>query len=201
MSGEVTTEDLYRAPTVDEPSAVPAAAHTNGQFYVVGRTKFFVLYFSTFSLYGTAWFFQHWSHIRRARSERVSALWRSLFSIFFVHGLFERFDAALKAKFLPVARPNATVFVVLTILTYVTGRVTKQSDDFSAWDGLSTMLMFACAWPLWSAQKVANEAAEDPQGESNSSFTMKNYAWCLASLAAFGLLVWLGMQAEMEGVE
>jgi hypothetical protein len=84
-------------------------------------------------------------------------------------------------------RTQAVIFIVLSVVSNITGRIgNKVSDDFVFLDLISLTCAVMTVFPLMAAQRAANAAAGDPEGSTNSQFSLANYAWC-----AFGLLFWL----------
>ena len=69
------------------PYAAPKAAlshHVEGtpDDYVVAKTKFWVLFVGTFSLYGVYWFYRQWDAQKERNGLNIWPIWRAVFSIF-----------------------------------------------------------------------------------------------------------------------
>lgn len=148
--------DAFRPPKVETE-----VLGNDTPFYVVGRFKYFFLYFSTAGLYLLPWFYLHfrWQKVTTGR-----AIWpvpRAIFSVFYLHDLFRDLAkaATLGDKSL---RKSATAYVVLSLLAL-------PSVRFEAFALLAILAFLLSPFPLWKAQKAANAAAEDPQGQTNSS--------------------------------
>ncbi len=155
-------------------------------FYVVAPTKFTVLYFGTLGLYGIYWFYRHWAQFKRANGLKIWPVPRGIFNIFFAHSLFGEFDQALKREgqtFAWDAKSQATTYVVLSVAGYVINRVMGDSG----WSiFVSIALLVALLFPLLKAQRAANHALNDAQGQGNSTFTAANIVWIVV-----GVLFWL----------
>ena len=50
-------ENVYKVP---ESNLIAGSDQLDGDFYVVGKIKFLVLFFSTFGLYSLYWFYRNW---------------------------------------------------------------------------------------------------------------------------------------------
>ena len=75
--------DQYRAPdaSVETPEiGLP--------FFVVGTTKFVVLFLSTFTIYMLYWWYRQWRQQRDIARVSANPVLRAIFSIFFAHVLF-----------------------------------------------------------------------------------------------------------------
>jgi hypothetical protein len=158
-------------------------------FYVVSQTKFLVLFFATMSVYSVYWFYRHWRVYRDVKND--IGIWpipRGIFSIFFAHSLFRVIDERLKtirAGYIWSPSALATGWVVLSILSNILSRIATRMDSIGL-DLLSVALILPLAFCLLGAQKAANRACGDVDGESNNTFTAANYAWI-----ALGLIFWL----------
>ena len=83
--------------TALNPYAAPKAAlshHVEGtpDDYVVAKTKFWVLFVGTFSLYGVYWFYRQWDAQKERNGLNIWPIWRAVFSIFFTLLLTKRID-------------------------------------------------------------------------------------------------------------
>jgi hypothetical protein len=181
--------EAYRAPAEDDDD--DAAPRVDGQheLFVVSVPKLIILDVITLRLYSVYWFYKHWEQLRRAHGLRVSPLLRGIFSIFFVHKLFGHIDrAAVDEGGVPAAwnaSTQATLFVVLSLSAGLLGRVGGVGSGFV----ISSAVALSTVLPLASAQKQANLASGDPDGESNSRFDGGSIiAVILGSLAWAGYL-------------
>jgi hypothetical protein len=164
---------------------------TDGAFHVVSSGKLLALFFLTFGMYQLVWFYQHWATHKRRTHADIWPLPRAIFSVFTAHSLFSTFAlaGALRGRRFD-ANMNATVFVVLSIISMVIGRVgDKVSQEFNPMDAAGIAIGLATVVPVFAAQRAANIAAGDEQGESNSSFTLGNYLWCALCLGLLLLIV------------
>lgn len=177
----------YAPPTaqvadVPQASAVPA-------FYVVGKTKFLVLYVATLGTYALYWFYKNWSNYKAATREDVWPVARAIFSIFFIHALFrsvlERIVAAGKSiKWDPQAQ--ATLLVVLLVLSNIMDRVASRVAEYGFLDVASILLLIPLAITFLKAQAAINLASNDVDGASNSHLTGLNYLWIV-----IGAILWV----------
>ena len=72
---------------------------TNYEFYVVGITKFIVLFLATFGIYSVYWFYRNWKLYKIHNNEDIYPVARAIFSIFFVQKVISL------VKFLTYGRP------------------------------------------------------------------------------------------------
>jgi hypothetical protein len=82
---------------------------------------------------------------------------------------------------------SATAFVVLTIVAQVVDRAWTGMEMVGS-ELLSLAFTVAVAYPLFVAQRSANVACGDPDGDTNATFTLSNYLWCIPCL-----LLWAGV--------
>jgi len=177
--------DVYRAPEAD----LTLPETESPEFYPVSRFKLMLLYFATLGLYALYWFYRHW---RQVKAHSAASIWpvpRAIFSIFFAHSLFARFDAAARRRADDIAwRPRllATLYVVFAIIGNLSDRLPRLGLD-EIWVPIASVVsLLVIAYTLFHAQLIANIACGDPAGLSNAKITLPNLLWSL-----FGILFWL----------
>ncbi|SEA14841.1 DUF4234 domain-containing protein [Microbulbifer marinus] len=178
--------DIYRAPEAELQTDADALQQ---EFYVVSKRKFLVLFFATFSIYSVYWFYRHWSQYKRASGESMMPVMRAIFSIFFTHALFRTIQSRIEEsgkshKWSPALM--ATIYVVAAIVGSIADRIAASSEQFSAVDLIGLATFPVTAWVLYAAQKAANIACGDPEGEENANFTAPNFLWIV-----LGVLFWI----------
>ena len=190
-------EDPYKAPEAellnDDEGQLP-------EFYVVSVTKFSLLFILTTGLYALYWFYRNWRLYKEKHQENIWPAPRALFSIFFTHRLFEYVDVRLRN--LEAAykwRPDlwATLYVVMSIVSYIAERLSAKEIGSPYTDLLGLLLLPFLYWSLLQAQKAINVAVGDPQGQTNSEYTIYNWLWMLFGgfiwvAAIFGILIIVG---------
>ncbi|HYQ03410.1 MAG TPA: DUF4234 domain-containing protein [Polyangiaceae bacterium] len=142
-------EDAARRPIVSDGRAA--------QFFEVAPGTLVGLYLITFGIYGVYWFYKHWAVQKRARGLNISPLARGIFAIFFVHKLFKMIDQTARATGITPkwdAASQATLYVIIVIVARVVTRLSDTGVTLLAGLGL----VGAAVIPLWSAQRVANQA-------------------------------------------
>ncbi len=161
-------------------------------FYVVSKKKMVILFLTTLGIYQVYWFYRNWRLRKQATGEKIWPLPRAIFCIFFVHSLFRAANDQrnLGPVQLPVWNygPQATLIVILFIISNVLDRMSTQSIGSPLTDYLSLLLLLPIVACLASAQERINEACGDPLGESNSRFRVANYLWIV-----LGLLLWVSI--------
>lgn len=174
--------EMYRPPSVDVNWAQQAPPTALPAFYVVAPAKFIVLFVGTMGFYQLYWFY---AHFRRSKQELGDDSWpvaRTIFAVFFTHILFRRI-ASRGVDF--NADSYAATYVILAIAGRIVDRITQSSETFGALDLLGLALGMCTLYPLYVAQKAANEACGDPAGKQNSRLSVANLAWC-----GLGMLIW-----------
>lgn len=199
--------NVYAPPVavvMDAPSHIAAP-----EFYVVARTKFFVLFFVTMGLYQLYWFYRHWARYRGHHRVKVSPIWRAIFAIFFTHSLCREIGQSLARagttyRWSPALL--ASGFVLLQIVSLVSDRLAAYEIGSPYTDLLALAVMVPVAYCMWWMQKAANLACSQPNGESNREFTWANWVWIvlgglwwlLVLVAIAMLLEWYAIPVELE---
>ncbi|EAR59985.1 hypothetical protein [Neptuniibacter caesariensis] len=191
----------YAAPAAELKDAGSDSDVKSGDFYVVGVTKFTILFFATFALYPLYWFYRNWRAHKEATNANIWPVPRAIFSIFFTHSLFSIIDASLKSTGKSYNwKPSlvATLYVVFSIVSHMLDRLSMKEIGSPLTDVLSLAILPALYYPLLIAQKAVNQLEGDPEGEANQSLTVPNFLWMLLgiifwALAIFGLLIMFGV--------
>lgn len=183
--------EIYKTPEADLGAEVVV---TQSDFYVVSPRKFLILFFITLGMYRLYWFYQNWALHKRINPE-VWPIPRAIFSLFFTHSLFNLIDFRLKDREIVHSwSPGslATVYVCLLLVEAVVERLSTNNIGSPLTDIISIGILPVLVWPLYQAQRAANAACGDPDGESNSRLTWANWLWIIAGMA-FWLFVGIGM--------
>jgi hypothetical protein len=193
VSAELDPSQIYRPPVAASTEAAPPSRAAT--FHVVSIGKLVALFIVTLGIYQIYWFYKHWQGYQAITGEKVRPFWRAVFSVFFVHKLFAAISAhASSHSSVEPWKHNtvANVFVVLTIVAAVMSRISNAATDMSVFDWLAIVVGLFAVLPLRTAQKMANIAAGDPEGASNSRYGM-------AAIVAlfFGGLCWLMLVASV----
>lgn len=177
--------DLYESPSSNLMMS-PDLADTD--FYVVSERKFLVLFLSTVGMYSAYWFYRNWKTYKTANDLAIWPIPRGIFSIFFVHSLFERIREKATSKQLDLfsnASNVATLYVVLTIVSSIMDRLSSR-DYFEPYAGfVSVALVPVICLMLLKVQRVINKCEGDGDGALNANLTGLNYLWVF-----LGILVW-----------
>ncbi|MCD9027754.1 hypothetical protein LDO26_06000 [Luteimonas sp. BDR2-5] len=185
---DAVPDNLYAPPAAEiRAPVIPAVAAQ--PFYVVSTTKFCVLYFATFGLYGVYWFYVHWQRYRQGRTETIWPVPRAVFSIFFAHALAGRIDDQLRLGLRAYRwSPGllATIYVVFEITGNLLSRLDSHAIGSPSTGVLGLMTLLPTGLSLMRMQAAANLACNDPAGQQNHRFTWANGVWIV-----LGLLLWL----------
>lgn len=139
--------------------------------YVVSSRKFTLLSVGTIGFYSFYWFFVQYRR-QRDRGRDVSPFWRAVFPVFFVHDLFRSLRDFAQGRDVET-NFNASAQAWFYIGCVVAGRISERLHVPGA--TAAGLFIFLCAGvPLHSAQMLANRAAGDPEGATNSSLTAWN---------------------------
>lgn len=181
--------DIYRPPHSElvETTAVGA-----GDFYVVAKNKFLILFFVTAGIYPIYWFYKNWSLQKLKTGESIMPVWRAIFMIFFTHSLFARinqslFDQDIEFKWNPTLA--ATGYVIVLIVSSILDRLSYAYIGSPVTDLLSILILGVEGYILYKAQLAINLAAGDPEGRDNANFTAANYFWCFVGLVFWFLIL------------
>ena len=177
-------ESIYSPPEAD----VSVTETSDGQYYVVSPRKFLLLTILTMGLYLVYWFFRHWKSIKLRDESSIWPIPRGIFYIFFTHSLFSDFDEKLKRDGLAFdwnPALTATLVVIVTLVSNIAGGA-GQNIGSPYVDFLSIGLIPVLAFLAVPAQKAANLASGDADGDGNSKLTGANWAWMIV-----GGLYWI----------
>lgn len=179
------TENIYAPPVANLEMASPDI----GEFYIVGKKKFFILFIVTFSLYTLYWFYRNWALQKAANNEDLWPVARAIFPVFFTHSLFQRVESALQAAKREYSwNPSsaASLFVLFAIASPMADRLAARGVGSPYTDVIGFVILPLMAIALYQGQKAINASLGDPNGEANNELTGANWAW----LFVFGIL-WL----------
>lgn len=170
------------------------AASQGPMFYVVSTRKFAILFLSTLTVYAYYWFYQNWDRYKRRHPEAsrfgstISPAARAAFSMFFTHALFRKVKAHGAGQ-PALARwrsgLHATILVALMLLSsFIDSFIAGPAGDYVSFAGV-----FVLALPFLRAQRMINLSCGDPQGMSNDRLSKANWAWVVAGVAGWVLLI------------
>lgn len=185
-------ENPYAAPMSDcEEAPKTTMDHT---FYVVSRTKFFVLYLMTFGFYSIYWNFRNWQLFKKKTHKELRPVFRALFSIFFTHALLREIDEANLRKSSPIgwnAQGWATLIVVVMVAAQILAGLSRPNIGFPVIDLLAFAVLLLEAFLVAEVQMVINTSCDDPMGSSNQRFT----GWNILGMVLGGIYITLVLLA------
>lgn len=176
--------NIYQTPQAD----LSREDDLDGEFYVVSRFKFMVLFIATLGTYGIYWFYKHFSLGKAFNQTLIWPIPRAIFSIFFAHSLFRTIYNRAKARDPDQSwSPGiyATLYVVFSIVGNTIDGLSKFGISELTIVTISFVSLFIVGWTLVKAQGFANYACDDIDGSDNKRFTLLNYCWIV-----FGVLLW-----------
>ena len=180
--------NIYQAPEAD----LSTPEMENAQFYVVSSKKFLILFFSTMGMYEIYWYYKNWKAYSAYSNENIMPFWRAVFSIFFTHALFREFnkkataeDSSHKFKHSGLA----TLYVILTIASNAFERMATKGIGLPYSNIAGYLILLFLGLIFFNAQKTANLASGDPEGENNNSFSPANFLWIVIGLCLWAILI------------
>jgi hypothetical protein len=185
----------------ENSSAQPqtAASGQKPDFYVVSQKKFFILYIGTLGWYEIYWFYKNWKLYKDSSGANIWPIPRVIFNIFFVHALFGLIKEKVSNKdssFQWNHSSNATIFVVISIISRALDRLAMEPIISPYLTVLSLAILIPLAFSLYQAQAAINYSFDDPEGITNQKLTGTNY-FCLA----IGACLWaVSIQSILVGV-
>lgn len=175
--------------TIEQPEEETTAQTKKLEFYVVSPKKFLLLFIGTFSLYSFYWFYKNWDLYKKSTDEEMWPIMRAIFSIFFVHSLFElianKYREQTKEKFISVSY-LATIYVILTILSRISDKLSDNEILIPFTYYISFLSLPVIGAIFYKVQLLINTACDIPNGNSNNKLTPLNYMWLI-----LGGVIWL----------
>lgn len=169
-----------------------AANHNPIKFYIVSLRKFLILFIGTFGLYSVYWFYKQWSEYKKSTDEDMWPIMRAIFSIFFIHSLFNRFEARYEHKTGSAPRTIkhlATIYIVTAIVSQVCNKLADNQIGLPLTALLSIAIVPVSCWVLYQAQSLSNYSGDDVLGRSNDELTAANYCWLVLGAIFWGLIL------------
>ena len=191
----MTTDNIYSAPSANLTSSedLYANAASPMKFYVVARYKFILLFICTLGFYKLYWFYKNWSRYKAWTQD--TSIWpvpRGIFTIFFAHSLFRNVEEGIAQNpdtaYTWNAQAYATAFVIAQLIVNVLDRYNRAADNKAALAVQFGLMLPAIGTILYSAQGAINAACGDPEGESNSKFSIVNWIWLILGGACLTLI-------------
>jgi hypothetical protein len=167
-------------------------------FYVVSGRKLTILFLVTLGLYTVYWFYKNWDRYKDKwpyASEVGTTIWpvpRAVFSVFFVHALFRKIKANAQENAAVAAWRNnlhAWLLVILLLVSSGLDRAANKSIGSPWTDVLSLAILAPLLFQLLKAQEMINISCNDPAGAGNGSFSKVNYAWIVAGVVLWVLII------------
>lgn len=193
----MSENNVYAAPLSDLDQ--PQAAGAESRFYVVSTGKMLTLFFLTLGLYRLYWYYKNWSLHNRATGEGIWPAPRAFFAVFFTHSLFGHIadhDATGKRETWS-SGGIATLMIVLLITSNILERLSWKEIGSPTVDILSLLVLIPIGLILKKVQSEVNARCGDPDGSSNSRFTIANVVWCVIGGLFWGLVL-LGLLVNPE---
>jgi len=177
--GSVVSDPLYAPPKAN----LLIAAEPEPEFYTVAPRKYVALYILTFGWYGFYWFYRNWKLYGQYSGRRNWPVIRAMFSIFFIHRLLRYINKSLSRQgmrrlrggFVIVPVYILTMVVSVFIMLGTSGKL--AADQVSGWMILFLVNLLIQMMNGFVVQRAVNRATNNPAGQSNSRFSVVNYAW------------------------
>lgn len=179
-----------------EPSGLPP-------FYVVSITKLVLLYVATLGFYSVYWFWKHWSRHKRDKKLDIWPVPRAIFGIFFANSLNQEIDQRLRRsgqRYSWSPEMWAGAFVISAIVGRIISRIPDAVLPPLPGFAIGMLFMVLNIMSLVQAQRAANLACGDPDGDRNSRLTAANWVWLVLG-ALFWIVIGLGILAVLWAPE
>ncbi|MFK3722840.1 hypothetical protein ACI2KE_03155 [Pseudomonas monteilii] len=174
--------------TADAVKHLPVTSVDEPMFFVVSPRKMVIMSILTLNLYTVYWFYRNWRLYKRHSGESLWPLVRTIFGIFFVHGLLKRVDRQIKLTGRVYAWSPLLLTCALWLLCIVNYALSVlQMFDPSPVRAMITIVLslaFGVWWDL-TVQRAINFCIGDPEGDGNSALSWANGVWIV-----LGLLLW-----------
>ncbi|MBA1190797.1 hypothetical protein G7Z99_17365 [Pseudomonas entomophila] len=179
---------MSTASTPDTVKHLPVTSVDEPMFFVVSPRKLIIMSILTASFYSLYWFYQNWRLYKRHSGESLWPLVRTIFGIFFIHGLLKRVDRQIKLTGRTYGWSPLLLTCAIWLLCIVYYALSMlQVLDPSPLRAMITIVLSTALGVWWSltVQRAINFCVGDPEGESNSALSCANGVWIL-----LGLLMW-----------
>ncbi|MGV8916457.1 MAG: hypothetical protein ACOH2R_01430 [Pseudomonas sp.] len=173
------------------PYATPQSALTDREgepvFYVVSVFKLIAMSVLTLGCYNFYWWCKNWKLYNAASGRTIWPILRCVFTVFFAYSLFQKINSNIRQssrRYIWMPKLRAIALILLTVFGYVSGDTYSLGEAFALSIALSVIHVY-----LWvGAQRAINFSENDPEGLSNSGFTLFNWLWILFGVGVWGLL-------------
>lgn len=166
-----------------------------GKLYAVSVSKFLMLFVSTIGGYTIYWVYRNWAFYRNASGADVTPVMRGLFWQFFIISLFDRIKVGLEmageaCRWCPVTR--GVLIILMSLTPFLTPFIFNLPSTLKFVFLIDVTTLAIAAYLFVGAQRAINRLAGDPDGISNSEFTIANILWIMGG-GVYWVVV-LGMQ-------
>ncbi len=136
-------------------------------YFPVSLFKLVVMSISTLSLYEIYWFYRNWDLVRAREISNISAVWRSIFAIFFCYALFSRIRHTARDNNIDISLPAGPLAAAWIAVSLMANLPTPW------W-----MITFLAVFFLLPVQAAVNRinAQLSPGHDRNSQFSPVNIA-------------------------
>lgn len=164
--------------------------HQKGiQVQIINETKFIILYFASFGLYGIWWMYKAWKFFREKDSMDIMPVARAIFAIIFTHVLIEKVQNYAHTNGYVRSYSSSFLFISLLILN----TLSKLPDPY--W-----LLSFLAFIPLIKPLNAFNFAirnSEDYHAIDSSGFNGKQIGLLVIGALLFALII-IGLFVYVE---
>jgi hypothetical protein len=167
--------DVNQAPTARPTGTVP-------NYFVWPAPWVLVLTIATLGFFSIYWHYRQWLAVK-ASGERINAIGRGIFGVFFLHALFRQIQGSRTQAGLPRGRAEsglATTYVILTILSNLAARSGSPLGL-----ALSLLMGLGGAFILSTAQNDINQLAKQTSSETNGHLGVGGGIMIAVGLAFF----------------
>ena len=164
------------------------------EHYILPQRKLWIFSIASLGVFLVAWNYLHWRRIKQTEQSDIWPVPRAIFSVFFIYPLLIEFDGSREQKNIEYkwsVALNVTLYVVFFIVGNLLDRIygIAEMEVNGVYYGLWLASLIVPVWVISNAQRVANLACDDAQGETNSKWTLGNTLWLGACVVLWALAI------------
>lgn len=162
------------------------------EYYAISPNRLVLFSILTFGAYEIYWFYKNWQAIKKFEGQKISPFWRTIFAVFFCHGLFKKIlESAKSHNYQNLYSPGwvATAYILLLLV----GNGLSSVDSYEVGFNLIWLIVVLSTFiPLLSVQEAINFNNEKVTGSSElkRDFSGGEVALIVIGVLWFLLVLW-----------
>ena len=133
--------NIYDAP---ESDLVDSSEANDQLFYVVSKSKFAIMFFSTLGFYSVYWFYRNWALYKEHYNKDIWPIPRTIFIIFFIQSLFKYINEKLEetnSEFKWNHQTLAGFYIIFSVTGHICDRLAAKNFGSPYTDFVSVALL------------------------------------------------------------